>query len=356
MKTAIIHPFMDNIGGAEKLVLTLAKGLDAQIITTNIDKANISKMGFKQCIKSIGRVPKNAPLRHQKAVWLFSRYKGNYDYYIIAGDWALSAAINNKPNLWYVHSPTRELWDLYKHTRKNLVAPALRYIYDAWVQYNRHLQRKHARHAGVVLCNSQNTKKRLVKYLNIQAKVVHPPVDTQIFKFQSTGDYWLSVNRMIPHKRVELQIEAFRKLPQERLVIVGSFEHARQFTKYRQKIYARLPPNVTLLNHLNEKELAKLYANCRGFITTSKDEDFGMTAIEAMSAGKAVIAPNEGGYKESIIHKRTGLLIQPKESMIINAIKKVNQDPEQYRQPCQERAQAFCVQAFIDKVTDAMQK
>ena len=114
MKIAIFHNFMDNIGGAEIVTLTLARELKATIYTTNVDIEKIKKMGFDNIkIKSIGRIPINAPLRHQMAFWKFRKLnlKNRYDFYIISGDWAMSAAVNNKPNLWYVHSPLNELWE-----------------------------------------------------------------------------------------------------------------------------------------------------------------------------------------------------------------------------------------------------
>ena len=114
-KIAIFHNFMDNIGGAERVGLILARELKADFYTTNIDEEKIKKMGFSNIkLKSIGKVPINAPFRQQIALWRFRllNLKNKYDYYIIDGDWAMSGAVKNKPNLWYVHSPIREIWDL----------------------------------------------------------------------------------------------------------------------------------------------------------------------------------------------------------------------------------------------------
>ena len=112
MKIAIFHNYMDNIGGAEKVTLTLAKELNADIFTTNINKKKIKKMGFHNLnIKSIGKIPINAPFRQQAALYKFRKLnlKNKYDFYIISGDWAMAGAVNNRPNLWYVHSPIREI-------------------------------------------------------------------------------------------------------------------------------------------------------------------------------------------------------------------------------------------------------
>jgi len=125
-KIAVFHQFLDNIGGAEIVTLILAREFNAEIYTTNIDKDKIKKAGFEDVIpriKSIGKVPVKAPFKHQFSLFRFSRLKlkDKYDYYIISGDWAVSGAKHNKPNLWYVHSPCRELWDLKKFVRDSLL-------------------------------------------------------------------------------------------------------------------------------------------------------------------------------------------------------------------------------------------
>ena len=116
MKIAIFHNYMDNIGGAEYMDLILARELNADIYTTNIDKEKIGKMGFStNNIYSIGEIPINAPFRQEAAYWKFrflnieKRFKKKYDFYIIGGDWAMSGAIKNKPNLWLVCSPTIQI-------------------------------------------------------------------------------------------------------------------------------------------------------------------------------------------------------------------------------------------------------
>ena len=103
MKIAIFHNYMDNIGGAEMVGLLLSRELDADIYTTNIDDEKIRKMGFLDGrIKTIGKVPKNAPFRQQIALKRFRNFKTEekYDMHIIEGDWAISGAVKHKPNMW----------------------------------------------------------------------------------------------------------------------------------------------------------------------------------------------------------------------------------------------------------------
>ena len=101
-RIAIFHNYLDNIGGAEIVGLTLARELKADVYTTNIDKEKIKKMGFNDVnIISIGNIPINAPFRQQLAFLRFRllNLKNKYDFYIIDGDWAMSGAVKNHPNL-----------------------------------------------------------------------------------------------------------------------------------------------------------------------------------------------------------------------------------------------------------------
>lgn len=116
------------------------------------------------------------------------------------------------------------------------------------------------------------------------------------------------------------------------------------------------PPNVTFLGSVfHREELADLYAASKGFITTSGIEGFGMTAIEAMASGKPVIAPDEDGYKETILDGVTGKLIRDiNPDKLIAAVKEIGQDPGKYRENCLKQAKEFDVEVFIGKMKQTM--
>jgi len=366
-KIAIFHQFLDNIGGAEILVLFLARGLNADIYTTNISNEKIKQMGFADMIpkiKSLGKIPKNAPFKQQLAFHKFRKLnlKNKYDFYIIGGDWAMSSGVNNKPNLWYAHSPLNELWEFKNHIKQEMCSWWQKPLYELWVKFNRKLNLKYLKHVQIFTCNSENTKNRIKKYYKKNAIIINPPIDTKKYIYKPSKNYWLSVNRLIKHKRIETQIKAFQKLPNENLIIVGSYEKgSKHFEEYKKDIEKIKPKNVKIINWIKDKELKKLYSECSGFITTAMDEDFGMAPVEAMAAGKPVIARNIGGYKETIIDCKTGYLIDNLNSerlkeKIQQISKELKKDPNKYKKACQQQAKKFDTKEFIKKIKKQIEK
>ncbi len=147
-------------------------------------------------------------------------------------------------------------------------------------------------------------------------------------------------------------------LPQEKLIIVGSYEkNARQFEDYKKELEKIQPSNVEIRHFVSDKELKKLYAECKGFITTAKDEDFGMTVIEAQASGKPVIAGDEGGYKETILDGKTGTLIRDIDALTLaKAIKKmgleIQNEPLKYQDVSIAQARKFDIALFIQNIKD----
>ena len=204
---------------------------------------------------------------------------------------------------------------------------------------------------------SSNVQQRVSQYLGRQANVVYPPTETACYHYGRAGEYWLSVNRLITHKRVDLQLKAFARLPQERLVVVGSYEQSAHFQRYASYIQRIKPANVELRSWVSAQELIELYANCKAFITTAYKEDYGMTPVEAMAAGNPVIAPAEGGYPETVQDGPTGrLIVELNEDTLTAAITSLSaelKNPEvraRYRAACQARAKTFDTAVFIEKL------
>ena len=336
------------------VALTLSRELKADLYTTNIDWPKVKKMGFEDVvIKTIGRVPIHSPLRQQLTLAKFRRLNlaRDYDFFIIAGDWAVSAAVNNRPNLWYVHSMMKEIWDLAGVTKKNNVPWLFRPAFDLWAGFNRRLVVEYVKSVDKVIVNSLVTKKRVSDFIGRDAAVIYPPVVVEKYHYAQNENFWLSVNRLIDHKKVEIQLEAFSRLPGEHLVIVGSYERARHFTKYVKHLKKLKPDNVEFLSWIDQSALIDLYSKCKGFITTSDNEDFGLTAVEALASGKPVIAPNQGGYRESVVDGKCGILIDNINSdSLVGAIKQIDGKIASYRAASLSQARQFDVKSFIYQI------
>ncbi|MGB3908587.1 MAG: glycosyltransferase [Methanomethylovorans sp.] len=352
MKIAIFHDYIGTIGGGEKLVLTLAKGLGADVITTDVDMDSVIKMGFENInIISLGKTLKIPPLKQISASFKFAAcdFSKNYDFFIFSGNWAFFAAKKHKSNIYYCHTPTRAFYDLYDvYRKKQSLFVSLPFV--AWVHMHSKISEHYLTYVSSIVTNSMNTQKRIQKYFGRDSVIVYPPIDTSRFEFKGYGDFWLSVNRLYPEKRIELQIDAFREMPDQKLVIVGGYASGDHASGYATKLIARVPENVTLIGSVSEEKLLELYATCKGHITTALDEDFGMTPVEAMAAGKPTVAVKEGGYLETILDGVTGFLVEPDVPSIVKAVKEVSLNPHHYREACIKRSKEFDVSVMLQKM------
>lgn len=352
MKIAILHDFFGSIGGGEKLVLEMAEALNADIYTTYLNEENVKKITNKK-INLIKQVTDFPLLKVIHSSYAFSRCKiEGYDLYILSGNWAVFAAKNHKPNSYYMHTPVRMFydskWEVYKQ-----VPWYSRFVYVIWTYIHAKLIEKYVTYVDEIITNSKNTQKRIKKYHQRNSKIIYPPIKQ--YKPGKYENYWLSVNRLYPHKRVELQIECFRNLPDENLIIIGDTMKGDHSNIYKRKLLKSLPKNVKMVRGVDEKALEKYYSHCKGFITTSLDEDFGMSVLEAMSAGKPVVAVDEGGYKETV-NEKVGFRIKAEKKYILKAIKEISKNPTKYKTESMKQAKIFNAEVFKEKIKEHYKK
>jgi glycosyltransferase involved in cell wall biosynthesis len=354
MKIAIFHDYFGAIGGGEKVVIEMAKILDADIITTDTDA--IKKIDPSVRVISIGKTIKFPPLKQISATirFYFCDFSHNYDLFIFTGNWSHSAAHRHHPNFWYCFTPVRAFYDLYPTFlhRFNVIT---RQLFRFWVYMHRFFDQRSLKHVDHITAISLNVQRRILKYHHRLADVIYPPVDTSLFRCKDYGNFWLSVNRLYPEKRIELQIEAFRQMPEECLVVVGGYAKGDHAAIYAEKIKQTLPPNVHFNNEMGEEELRDLYSHCKGLICTALDEDYGLTPLEAMASGKPVIAVEEGGFLETLTGE-TGSYVQPSPESIKTAIRKISKNPEQYHDACVVRAKEFDIVHFKDQLKAVIKK
>jgi glycosyltransferase involved in cell wall biosynthesis len=344
MRIAIFHDFFGAIGGGERLVIAMAKTLNADIITTDTDA--VAKIDPSVRVISLGKTVSFPPLKQisASALFYFSDFTKKYDFFIFSGNWAHFAAHRHQPNLWYCNTPTRAFYNQYPSVvlKQNFLKREIAWI---WITTHRFFDQRSIRNVDTIIANSENIKRRVTRYYQRKSTVIYPGIDSSRFHCIEYGDYWLSVNRLYPEKRIELQIEAFRRLPDEKLWIAGGFSEGDHASVYIQKFMQDLPPNVTILGEVSEEKLIDLYSRCKAFLCTALDEDFGLTPLEAMASGKPVVAVDEGGYRETVTPE-TGVLVNPDPDSIIDAVSAVGTDPEKFRNACIARAKEFDISHF----------
>lgn len=346
-KIAVFHDYFGAIGGGEKVVLTLVEVLNADIITTDAYAINDENS------ISLGETIKFPPIKQIDTSIKFYRadFSDEYDFFIFSGNWAIFAAKKHRPNLYYCHTPTRAFYDLYEeYVKKRNVAT--KPVFKVWVHLHRNRTENMLRYIDRIVCNSLNVQRRCQRFWGVNPPVIYPPVKTSDYKFRCYGDFWLSVNRLYPEKRIELQVEVFRRFPEEKLVIVGGYAKGDHAERYAKAIVKQAPKNVEFLGEIQENHLIDLYSKCKGLICTAKDEDFGMTPVEAMASGKPVVAVDEGGFRESIIDGKTGFLVKADVNELVMAVKSVSENPERFKKYCKRRAKEFDVKNFERKIKE----
>jgi len=361
MKIAVVHDYLFTKGGGERVVLSLVRNFKADLYTTiylpektypEFRKVPIFTNPLttypKKGIYQMEAVRKFRHLKISRGVY-DNGYELQYDVIISSGNWAKHVAVKseNHPIIHYEHTPVRVFYDLYENTKKRLPF-FVRNVFKVWVWFMKRCDLEAVSKLDKIITNSQNTRRRIKKFYNRDAEVVYPPVDVKKFKYKESGDFFLSVQRIEPEKRVEIQIEAFRRLPNEKLLVVGVPGSNAEW--YFKKLKKKAPKNVEFLGKVSDKKLIELYARCKAVIQTAIDEDFGLVPIEAMASGKPCLAVNEGGFRESIIHGKTGLLIdKPYVENFVSAIKNFDKyefDPKE----CRKRAKLFSEENFIKRM------
>lgn len=352
MRIAIFHDYFGAVGGGERLAIAMAKILNADIITTDTDA--VARLDPTVRVISLGRTISFPPLKQISATlrFYFSDFSRQYDFFIFSGNWAHFAAHRHHPNLWYCNTPTRAFYDQYPDVidKQSFFK---RQIARTWIILHRFFDQRSISDIDSIVANSENIRNRVKKYYNRDSTVIYPGIDTSRFHCSEYGDFWLSVNRLYPEKRIELQIEVFRKLPDQRLVIAGGYSQGDHASAYVSTIMRDLPPNVTILGEVREEELVDLYSRCRGLLCTAVEEDFGLTPLEAMASGKPVVAVNEGGFKETVTPE-TGILARPETEAITEAIYAAGRDPERYHDACIVQAKRFDIRPFSDKLKQSV--
>jgi len=362
MKVALIHDHLAQEGGAEKVLQVLSELFpEAPIYTLLYEPKNADKYFKDKRIETsiIQKLP--GGIKHYQwympfmpmAVEFFDLRQ--YDL-IISNTSAFAKGVITSPHSLHIcccHTPTRYLWD-YTHQYINELKynKYFKKIISLFLNYIRLWDRQAADRVDKYIANSKNVRTRIKKYYRRDSKVIYPPVEVNQFYISepSSNPYFLIGTRLAPYKRVDIVVEAFRAMPDKKLKIFGD-----GVDMDRLKKIAGNSSNIEFLGRVDESTKAKLYSQCQAFLNP-QEEDFGITAIEAMSSGRPVIAFNKGGAKETVIAGKTGVFFNEQTpATIIQAIKdfsNTNWQPADIR----EHAKQFSTDRFKNEVMDFVDK
>jgi glycosyltransferase involved in cell wall biosynthesis len=302
MKVAIVHEWLDTYAGSERVLEQLLEEWPEADLFTVCDFLPEGQRGFLK-----GRTPRTTfiqrlPFARKRFRWYLGLMPlaveqhdlSGYDL-VISSNHAVAKGVLTGPgqlHLSYVHSPMRYAWDLqHQYLRESGLDRGPMGAYTRWLLHRMRLwDRSSAAGVDLVVANSTYIAGRIRKAWRRDSLVIHPPVDVGRFALRrDKEDFYLIASRMVPYKRVELVVEAFRRMPDRRLVVVGDGPSAE-----RVRAAAAGAPNIEFRGRVDGQELVRLTGAARAAVFAA-EEDFGIATVEAQAAGTPVIAFGRGG-------------------------------------------------------------
>ena len=357
---AIFHDYFGIRGGGERLVLTLAQATHATLVYGYKTDQSFDETYFPTGARSLGVARRfrkfglhipilTAAFRREQ------RWAARFPVRLFSGVVSPFSAPDRSVggiNIYYCHTPPRFLFD----QRESILArksPLRRLIALPGLALFERGYRQAVRRMDIIATNSENTRARIKKYLGRDSVVIYPPIDTGRFSWTGQGSYYLSTARLSPLKRVDKIVEAFLDMPEKHLVVVSGGEEEERLRRL-----AANAPNIQFRGWVGDAELAELIGRSIATIYLAKDEDFGMSPVESMAAGKPVIGVAEGGLLESIRDGITGTLLDPDFTRrdIVSAVMAMT--PEKalsMRFACEERAREFSESHFLRRMTSLIE-
>jgi glycosyltransferase involved in cell wall biosynthesis len=362
MKIAIVHDYLNQSGGAER-VLECFMDLfpQAPIYTMVSDLSNMPKRFEHTDIRHsfIQSIPfsKN---HYKKMLSLFPIAVEQFDLreydIILSSSSAFAKGVITNPNqlhICYCYTPMRYVWDLYhQYIEEDVKNPIFRKVLPYVLHKIRMWDCITAQRVDQFISISNSISNRIAKYYGRESTVIYPPVSYDKFKqSDKIEDFFLIVSRMIPYKRIDIAIDAFNKL-QKPLVIIGDGYD-------RKRLESLAGPTITFLGRQPDEVIVDYYSRCKGFLLAG-EEDFGITPLEAQSSGRPVIAYGKGGALETVINNVTGVFFEESTSEdIIKAVHKfesISFDSHAIREHANKFNEARFKREIMDYISIAIQQ
>jgi len=353
-RVALVHDWLTGMRGGEKALLEFCRMFPkAKVYTLLWNRGTVHPKIEQRIARTsfLQRLPR-ASSAYRLYLPLFPRAIRSLSIkdadLVISSSHAVAKGVDipsGVPHVSYVHTPMRYLWDetnsyfrfgpgrRWKRVGLKLISP-----------YLRRFDLASSETVGHFIANSETVRRRINRLYQRDATVIHPPVDTDFFRPASepaTGNYYLVVSSLEPYKRIELAIDAFRRLGHP-LWVAGS-------GSLRASLQRAAGENVRFLGHVPGRGLRQLYQNCRALIFPGM-EDFGIVPVEAQACGKPVVCYGKGGATESVIDGETGVhFLSQEPEALIQAVEKLERGCWDSRL-IRENSLRFSVSCFHDRM------
>lgn len=351
LRIAIVHDYLAQSGGAERVALALHHAFPNAPLFTSVYDAGATLPAFRHVDVRTSFLQRAPLLRtsrfHKLALPLFplafeQMDLSGYDV-VLSNTTSFAKGVITGPetcHICYCHTPARFAWRYHEYLAQGNFSPlSRRVVLPLLVHRLRAWDLAAAGRVDFFVSNSFNIARRVQKYYGRASDVLYPPVEAHRFHVapKPRADYYLVVSRLLAYKRVDLAVEAMTRLGENLIVVGGGPE--------TQRLRSRAGPTVTFAGRKSDEEVADLLAHCRAFLFCG-DEDFGIAPLEAMASGRPVIAFGAGGALETVRENETGVFFaEPTAESLIEAARRLNAldlDPRRIR----AHAETFDVDVF----------
>ena len=371
MNVAIAHDWLVTLGGAELVLRELLRIFPDATVFTMIDKMPSDDrdfLGIKSTRTSfLDRLPRIASVYRGMLplfpVAISSLDVGEFDV-VISNSHAVAKGVRTRPaqlHVCYCHSPMRYAWDLRgQYLQESNLAHGIRgFAANRLLNRLQRWDRATSARVDTFVTNSRYIAHRIERAYGRSAAVIYPPVDVDFFRPESdrragSGDYYFTMSRFVPYKRIDLIARAFERLPNRRLIIAGDGPDA-------EKVRAAAGMNVELTGHVERDRAKRLLGGARAFLFAA-EEDFGIAPVEAQACGVPVIAYGRGGVLESVRGlddpTPTGVLFDAQtEDAIVDAVLRFESEAARLDPAaCRANAERFAARVFREQFADLVDR
>ena len=324
-KVAIVHDWLPVYGGAERVLEQIIAVFPEADLFSMVDLLPPEQRHF------LGGRPVTTSFLQNLPLWMRQRYRAflplmptaveqfdlsRYEL-VISSSYAVAKGVLTGPDqlhVSYCHSPMRYAWDLqHQYLRESkLESSGKGLLARTFLHYLRLWDAASEKRVDHFLTNSNFVRKRIKKVYRRDATVVYPPVDTAQFTCcEEKEEYFVTASRLVPYKMVGLIVEAFARMPERELHVVGDGPEY-------QRLCRLATPNVKMLGHSSREEMQREMRGAKAFVFAA-EEDFGIVLVEAQACGTPVVAYGKGGALESVVPGLTGLFFEEQTTDAIRA-------------------------------------